>query len=519
MSRTIAVSAGQGERLIAASENGSKLVSDWLAEHGIGLNMRCGGRGHCRGCQIEVAGLPGKVRACRMTCGELLAGAISVPPSSRADHSLHGVSEFEVRGAPLRPRLREGLGVALDIGTTTVAGALWNLADGNCLSSATRGNTQRRHGDDVVSRITFAVQHSDGSARLQRALVSETLAPLVDSLASDAGVAPGQIIEAVVAGNPTMLHTLTGESLAGLATYPFWPAFLDARTLGARDVGLPLNFRMQLLPGLGPFVGADVVAGALASGMLEERDGCSLLVDFGTNGEILLRTGDKYFAAAAAAGPAFEGGRLRHGATAREGVVSSMTLRGGRWMLDVVGKGSPPHGISGAAYVDFLAEALREGLLDERGRFNPDRLGVRAGDAGESTGRLVDIAPGLDVSESDVAELLQAKAAIAAGIASLMEVAGISSRDLDSVLVAGGFGYNLDTDRAIAIGLLPDVLSERVDLIGNASLGGASLVLQSGMSMTLDRLVKGVRVIELNQIPSFEEQFIRNLRLGSGDPG
>ncbi len=517
--RIIAVSAGQGERRIPASEDGSKLVSDWLAEHGIGLNMRCGGRGHCRGCQIEIIGRPGALRACRMTCGELLADAISVPPSSRADHSLHGVSEFEVRGTQRRPELRPGLGLALDIGTTTVAGALWNLADGTCLSSASRGNAQRRYGDDVVSRITFAIQRHDGSARLQRALVADTLVPLVEHLASDAGVAPGRIVGAVAAGNPTMLHTLTGESLAGLATYPFRPAFLDARTVAARDVGLPMDCRMQLLPGLGPFVGADVVAGAMASGMLEESDGCSLLVDFGTNGEILLRAGENYYAAAAAAGPAFEGGRLRHGATAREGVVSSMTLRGGRWMFDVMGEGSTPHGISGAAYVDFIAEALRDGLLDERGRFCPDCPGVRAGAAGENTGRLVEIAPGLDVSESDVAELLQAKAAIAAGIASLMEVAGISSRALDSVLVAGGFGYNLDTDRAIAIGLLPDVLSERVDLIGNASLGGASLVLQSGMSSTLDRLVKGVCVIELNQIPSFEEHFIRSLRLGSGDAG
>lgn len=514
--RTIVVSAGHGAVRIDKAVDGSELVSDWLAGHGIALNMRCGGRGHCRGCHIDVVGRPGPVRACQTKCAELPGGAtaITVPPSSRADHSLHGVSEFEVRGVQRRPMLRAGLGLALDIGTTTVAGALWDLAEGSCLSTASRGNAQRRHGDDVVSRITFAVQQPDGAARLQRDLVAGTLAPLVAGLASDAGVGPERIVEAVVAGNPSMLHTLLGESLAGLATYPFRPAFLGARTVASRDIGLPMDFGVRLLPGLGPFVGADVVAGALASGMLDEGGGCSLLVDFGTNGEILLRSGKDYFAAAAAAGPAFEGGRLRHGATAREGVVSSMRLEDGRWRQDVIGGASTAHGISGAAYVDFLAEGLRDGLLDERGRFDPGRPEVRAGEPGATTGRLVDLSPGLDASESDVAELLQAKAAIAAGVATLMEVAGVEVGDLDTLLVAGGFGYNLDVGRAIGIGLLPPVPPERVELIGNASLGGASLVLQAGAPHELDRLVKSVRVIELNQIPTFEEYFIGSLRLG-----
>lgn len=517
--RTIVVSAGGGTVQIDAAADGSKLVSDWLAGHGIALNMRCGGRGHCRGCQIEIVGRPGPVRACQTTCGELpdVATAISVPPSSRADHSLHGVSDFEIRGAPVRPKLRLGLGLALDIGTTTIAGALWNLADGTCLSTTSRGNAQRRHGDDVVSRITFAVEHTDGVARLQHALVADTLVPLIGSLTVDAGVAPGQIVEAVVAGNPTMLHTLTGESLAGLATYPFRPVFLGQRVVAASDLGLPMDFRVQLLPGLGPFVGADVAAGALASGMLEESNGCSLLVDFGTNGEILLREGSNFFAAAAAAGPAFEGGRLRHGATARAGVVSSMRLRDGQWKLDIIGNSAAAHGISGAAYVDFLALGLRDGLLGERGRFNPDRVGVRDGAKGSNTGRFVDVAPGLDVSESDVAEILQAKAAVAAGIATLMEVAGVSPRDLGTVFVAGGFGYNLDVDHALAIGLLPSVPADRVELIGNSSLGGASIALQSGLSSSLNQLVQNTRVIELNQEPSFEGHFTDSLFLGRGD--
>jgi uncharacterized 2Fe-2S/4Fe-4S cluster protein (DUF4445 family) len=325
------------------------------------------------------------------------------------------------------------------------------------------------------------------------------------------------LTEAVAAGNPTMLHTLIGESVAGLATYPFRPAFLGSRLVAAGDLGLSIDCRVQLLPGLGPFVGAGVVAGALASGMLDDGEECRLLVDFGTNGELLLRTRDGYFAAAAAAGPVFEGGRLRHGATARSGVVSTMRRRGGRWVLDILGGGRTAHGISGAAYVDFLAQALEDCLLDRRGRFDQTRSEVRAGEPGDNFGCTVVVAPGLDVSEADVAEILQAKAAIAGGIATLMEVAGITTGDLGTVLVAGGFGYNLDVGSALAIGLLPDVTPDRVELIGNASLGGASMVLQGGLPATLGRLVKDTRVIELNQIGSFEDHFTSALMLGPAD--
>lgn len=516
---SIVVRAGQNEVSLAPARDPLRLVSDWLAGNGIDLNMRCGGRGLCRGCLIEMAGAPGPVKSCQMTCAELPVGlpAIAVPASSLADHSLHGVSDFEVRGTTAKPKLRTGFGLALDIGTTTVAGALWNLADGTCLATASRGNAQRRHGDDVVSRITFAVEHSDGIARLQHALVVDTLLPLIETLGEDAGLAPDQIVEAVAAGNPTMLHTLTGEDLAGLATYPFRPAFLGQRMVVAGDLGLPMDFRIQLLPGLGPFVGADVSAGALAAGMLEEADGCSLLVDFGTNGELLLRKGREFFAAAAAAGPAFEGGRLRHGATARNGVVSSIDVKDRRWQFKTIGDSPTPHGISGAAYVDFLAVGLRQGWLDVRGRLNRGHPSVRVGEAGSNTGCLMELVRGLDVSESDVAEILQAKAAIAAGVATLMEVAGISTRDVDTVLVAGGFGYHLNVEHALAIGLLPAVTAESVELIGNSSLGGASLVLQCGQSGAFDSLLNSVRVIELNQQPSFEDHFTSNLHLGCED--
>lgn len=516
MSNGVEVVTPSGRRWLEPPADVAQLVAGWLAHHGIGLNMRCGGRGFCRGCMVEVAGWNGLHRTCQTRFDQLPPGKVrlTVPPASHADHTLHAVSDFEIRGTSMPPRARPGLGLAIDIGTTTVAAALWDLSEGACLATATRGNAQRRHGDDVVSRITFAVQRPEGGRRLQRALVADTLAPLVESLIAEAGVPLDRVCEAVVAGNPAMLHSFAGENLEGLATYPFRPSFLGARKLSAQEIGLPGEFRIQLLPGLGPFVGADVAAGACAAGLLDPGGDPVLLVDFGTNGELLLRTGDGFLAAAAAAGPAFEGGRLRHGATARAGVVSSMRIERGRWELAVIGGGTEAHGISGAAYVDFLAQALHDGLLDERGRFDPGRREVSLGEPAGQTGRIVTLGGGLDVSESDVAEILQAKAAIAGGIGTLLESAGLRAEDLAGVLVAGGFGYNLDIANALAIGLLPSIPADRIELLGNSSLGGASMILLAGQPDVLDGLVRSTRVIELNQMPSFEEHFTNCLALG-----
>lgn len=517
-SRITVITSDGRENLLPAPAERSQLVSDWLAGYGIGLNMRCGGHGRCRGCLVETGGGHSPLRACRTSFGQLPPDAfpITIPLASCADHTLHGVSDFEVRAGDVRPKLRPGFGLALDIGTTTVAGALWNLAEGLCVATASRGNAQRRHGDDIMSRITFAVGNPDGLDRLHGALVDETLIPLVTDLTREANVETCRICEAVAAGNPTMLHTLARERLGGLATYPFRPVFLGERTLCARDAGLAGDFRLRLLPGLGPFVGSDIAAGALAAGYLEPRRGPALLMDFGTNGELLLKTSDGYLAAAAAAGPAFEGGRLRHGATARAGVVSSLQLECGVWQSSVIGDRLQPIGISGAAYVDFVASAWRAGMLNDFGRFERGHPGVSLPTGEETTGCIVSLGNGLDVSESDVAEILQAKAAIAGGVNTLLELAGLRAEDLDAVLVAGGFGYNLDIANALAIGLLPRMPRDRVELIGNASLGGASLVLQTDDVSALASLETHTRTIELNQIASFEDHFTAALILGDG---
>ena len=295
-----------------------------------------------------------------------------------------------------------------------------------------------------------------------------------------------------VAGNTTMLHLLVGEDPTPLGIAPFTPGFIASRKVLAGDIklvadGLAPETSIQLLPGFSAYVGADITAGVFASGMVfDERP--SLLVDIGTNGEIVLQSGGQLTACATAAGPAFEGCGLRCGTRARDGAVSDIHLRLNPFALEteVIGNVPPAqvNGICGSAYVDFLAVARSCGLLSTNGRIDlpaweklPEQNrfiheGRRAFRLATNNGK-----DDLRISEVDVALLLQAKAAIGAGIEILLETAGIRAADVGRVYLAGGFGMHLNVAHAIAIGLLPGFREEQVRVVGNTALAGALLAL------------------------------------------
>jgi uncharacterized 2Fe-2S/4Fe-4S cluster protein (DUF4445 family) len=494
-------------------------LADFLEQHDYGLNTRCGGRGLCRGCEVTCTTSDGSetFRSCQTPLSTLPDAPLSIeiPNGSWHNQTLYGVSFFDIR-LPILPEARitrQSLVLAVDIGTTTLAGALWDLSSGQCLAHASIANPQRKYGDNVLSRISFSIDHTNGMEKLQRTLIDEGLNPLIRTLARQADRPAKSIEAATLAGNPVMLHTLLGFSLKGLSTYPFKPEFLSARSLSSSEIGLQPELTLQLLPSLGPFVGADIVAGALASGTLAAK-GSILLIDFGTNGEILLKHEGRYFATATAAGPAFEGGRLSCGASARAGVISSLERSEAGWSYNLCeGSATTPTGISGAAYIDFLAIGLDCGLLNPFGRFDRSHPDVTTHRVDDEIEHIVRLSPELWISEPDVAEILQAKAAIGAGVLVLLELAGIAADDLETVFVAGGFGYHLHPDHAIAIGLLPPVPRKRVEVIGNAALGGASLSLQADFSQQIKSLIENCQIVELNQVPSFSDYYTDALLL------
>jgi uncharacterized 2Fe-2S/4Fe-4S cluster protein (DUF4445 family) len=394
--------------------------------------------------------------------------------------------------------------VAIDIGTTTVAVMLVALDDGRIVARAADFNKQMHLGDDVATRIGLCATDKTNLPQLQDAIVNQTLAPLIADCLHRAGAQPTDLVCLSVAGNTTMLHLFAGADPSPMGIYPFAPQFLEHRALNLPAFG---NASVHLLPSAAAYIGADITAGVFASGLAYD-DGPSLLVDVGTNGEIVLKAGNQMLGCATAAGPAFEGAGLTNGIRAGDGAIQKIHFGpNAAPIIDIIG-GGPPIGVCGSAYVDFLAEGRKAGLLTPTGRFDLAglngslRLGVGLG--------------GKDVviSETDTAHLLQSKAAIGAGIQTLLARAGLEPADIKKVYMAGGFGMHLNIANAIACGLLPGFAPSQVEVVGNTSLAGAYLaLLDCGALDEITRVAKRIEMIELNLDPQFEERYIENLCL------
>jgi len=536
---TIIVEPEHGERVeIHTADEGAILINA-LSAHGYPLNTRCGQRGLCRGCEVVLkegsliventtVTAPATLRSCRAR----LSGPVSIhlPARSRIEHKPQVGETFEIAVPYAHDPLfaAQGMrdtGFAVDIGTTTVVVLLVDLTNGEVLSRAGGFNAQIRFGDNVLTRID-AGRTPEAVAAMQAAVVSETLAPLLVQACERAGRAPDRIAGGTIAGNTTMLHLLAGEDPTPLGIAPFTARFLAARTLMAADIalavdGLPPGTPVQLLPSIAAYVGADITAGALATGMIFD-EAPSLLVDIGTNGEIVLQHGGALTACATAAGPAFEGCGLKCGTRAREGAVGDLTINLDPFEIKAITIGGLPlsraAGICGSAYIDFLATARAAGMLGHAGRFIAaawDALpeGHRQID---EDGRALRLCAngGPFVSEVDVALLLQAKAAIGAGIETLLETAGIRAEEISRLYLAGGFGMHLNVPHAIACGLLPGFKPDQVRVVGNTSLAGALLALIDRNTLDeMESLRERVEVIELNLVGDFEDRYIEHLML------
>ena len=322
----------------------------------------------------------------------------------------------------------------------------------------------------------------------------------------------------VVAGNTTMLHLACNVDPTPMGTVPFTPAFLDQREFCGDEFGLPRALRVVFLPGISAYVGADIAAGAACCGV-RYGEHPQLLVDVGTNGEILLCGPKGNLACATAAGPAFEGCGLLCGIRATKGVVGKLALSAAPFGVVFEAIGGPcdvPHGITGSAYVDFLAEGRRVGLLTENGRFDKDVVAANPGHFRQEKNGLSFLLspeiPDLRIGEVDVALLLQAKAAIAAGIETLMTIQQLPASAIGRLFLAGGFGLHLSIPNAIACGLLPGFREDQILPVGNTSLGGAYLAMLD-RSLAAEMGDLSVETIELNLEMAFEDRFLDHLSL------
>ncbi len=410
-------------------------------------------------------------------------------------------------------------GVAIDIGTTTLATYLFDLATGEQLANAADLNPQVELGADVITRIKYV--HTNGQQGIDtlQNLVLEKLSELVGRMAKSASIDTSMVYEAIVVGNPTMIHAFLGIDPSAIDHSPYLPVITDALSATASEIGLPINdlARVYSLPSISAFFGADLVAGMLYAN-LGKNDLVELLIDIGTNGEIALATGNKIFACSTAAGPAFEGGAISQGMIASAGAISSITVKGNTLSCSTIADKSPI-GICGSGLLDCVAELNRVGLIDKTGLLRKGSHPLSSRIEGEGTSarfKLSEQDPPVFVTQADIRELQLAKGAIRAGIDALLEHAGLKETELDRVLIGGAFGSSLRPGSLIGIGLLPPLEDESLVFLGNSAGQGAKVVLlDKGIDQELNDIVNRTNYIELSFLKSFSKGFVSRLQFPS----
>ncbi len=422
------------------------------------------------------------------------------------------------RVAAVRPAWTVPLGLAVDMGTTKLAAYLVNLANGEMLASAGTMNPQIAFGEDVMARLSHAIQHPEGGEQLRAAII-DALNGLARDLCAQVGRATLDIAEAVLVGNTAMHHLCVGLPVAQLGLAPYIAAESAALDLPAHDLGLDLapGASVHLLPNIAGFVGADHVAMLLATG-LAERSGVALALDIGTNTEISLVAHGRHLACSTASGPAFEGAHIRYGMRAAPGAIEGVLIHDGRVQIKTVGD-QPPVGLCGSGILDLVAQLRQAGLLDRRGAMplHNGHTRVRRGSQGpefvvaseaESGG------PEITFSRNDVSEIQLAKGAMRAGVSILLQRAGVTEEDLDEIIIAGAFGTYLDVQSGIDIGMFPRIDRHRFKQVGNAAGAGARMALLSQAQRDHARqLVEHVEYVELTTEKDFASKFARALLL------
>ncbi len=481
-------------------------LQDFLFAHGV--EFPCGGQGRCKGCKVRLLSgdlpITAEERAklspaeladgWRLACRGHAQGDLRLDLAQWEAAILTDDSVFEFQP-------QEGLGIAVDIGTTTLVAQLLDLQTGHVLAVQTALNAQAQFGADIMSRIDFAMT-GGGEAQLAKT-IREQLGQLIGELLKAACADAHQLRNVVLVGNTVMHHLFCGVSVEPLSRVPFETPTPGLQLLQAGDLSWPLPAAtpVRFLPCLGSFVGSDLLAGMLAT-RSHEKDGLTALVDLGTNGEIVLGNRERILCTSTAAGPAFEGARISVGMRAATGAISEVRVEKGALRCQVIGK-VQPRGICGSGLVDAVACALDLGWVRPTGRFVEREV--------------LKLRPPVQLIQTDIRELQLAKGAIAAGLKILLRQWGAKPDDLTRIYLAGAFGNYINIESARRIGLL-EAPVEKIQPAGNTALLGAKLALFSlarGGGEYGDILRK-VRHVSLNEDAEFHEVFVECMSFPPG---
>lgn len=531
MSETFKIQLQPNGRDIKAQAGQSLMEA--LVNHSIFLRSDCGGKGKCGKCKVNILGATGakeSVTSCIEIVQENLK--IEIPESSML--STHIITKAPVvfptsfeqkvveRLLSLQNTKKDQLGIAVDLGTTTIAVYLCNTTTAKVLSSIAIKNPQALYGDDVMTRIS-AVNSEEGNLEHLQKLVVNSIEWGIIELLNSLGLQDENVQRIVAVGNPTMIQILAGLDPKSIGSSPFTPAFYKAKNMGTEEVGFNLkNIPLQFLPQISGFIGGDILSAALAVDLSEQPEG-TLLIDLGTNGELLLKGKGKIFATSCATGPAFEGATLSCGMQAIPGAINKVTIQNAEEFPDysiINPKNSSklkPFGVCGTGVISGVAEFCRNNIVQTSGAFAKlDTLKPLQPDGkGSLRYTLVDKDASLDESEvyinqKDIRSVQLGKGALITGIEFLLEAAGYEKPE--KILIAGAFGSYIDKNDMITLGMIPDIDPDKIEVAGNSAGAGAVMVLcdENYLQKAIE-LADNITTIELAFDPNFQKAFVQNL--------
>lgn len=416
----------------------------------------------------------------------------------------------------------KGIGVAFDIGTTTVVGMLWDLEKGQMIDTCAATNPQNKYGMDVISRITYCGKNTDRHKELRNKIL-ECLNNLIKKLCKNAKRSIYEIKKITICGNTIMSHIAAGFSSESLAVAPFTPAYTGTLNMKALNIDLDLNpmTDVTFLPNIAGHVGGDITAGVLASRVMDQ-EGLTFFIDIGTNGEMILADGKNMYACSTAAGPAFEGASIKCGMRAADGAIEKVWIDNGNVFFKTIGE-SAAKGICGSGLIDIIAQMLDAGLINKKGRLISADDAEEKGLPNEITERIIEVngkrefiilknknGNDIVITQNDIREVQLAKGAVAAGIKIMLDKTGNSIDTINKVMVAGAFGSYIDKKNAVRIGLLPPVDTDKIISVGNAAGTGVSMALVSEAELEYaEALPEKIHHIDLAAEESFQSIFIK----------
>lgn len=517
----IKVCAGEKTYLLSVKENES--ILDALMKQDVSFTAVCGGGGRCGKCKIRVTEgyLPVTTSdhayftkeelnyGMRLSCKAYPSEPVQVELNFQSESNFQAVASYQqhehktAREGIVTTAETDSLGIAVDIGTTTIAIQLISLKTGEALATHTDINHQRKYGADVISRIRAA---SEGKAEAMRKSVRQDLLNGIQAVVKDSGILPENVTELAIAGNTTMIHLLMGYNCKGLGEFPFTPVNIKLIEGTFENIigDSFLSARIRILPGISTFVGGDIVAGLYTCDIDRSKE-YSLLIDLGTNGEIALGNRDKLIVSSTAAGPAFEGGNITWGVGSIEGAISDVTITEQGPVIRTINDKAPT-GICGTGVIEAVSELLKKELVDETGCLDEDYF--------EHGYPLAKNSEDMDIvlTQKDIREIQLAKSAVRSGIETLFLRYGIKKEEVSHVYLAGGFGYKLDCQKAIDIGMIPPEFADKIEAIGNSSLGGSvKCLLEKDGAQRMSAICCSATEINLSADKYFNDFYIENI--------